>query len=172
MSANTLSHSPSEAPATGQVFQPEDGASYWQPVPANGHVVVKLTPKNWDGPFSCGVQIVAPHSYIRQHSHDPHREVVFCWGGRGTVVMAGEEHPMVAGTLVALPPHVEHIFRNDSSEDLKLLWLISPGGLEDFFQAVGRPRTPGEPTPPNFPRPADVLAIEARTVFKPSSAKP
>ena len=28
-----------------------------------------------------------------------------------------------------------------------MLWLVSPAGLENFFQAIGRPRTPGEPAP-------------------------
>src|SRR5699024_7437681 len=93
----------------GLVLQPDDGPSFWQPEPANGHVVVKLTPEVWDGPFSMGLQMVAPNSYIRQHSHDPHREVVFVWGGQGTVVVDGVEHPMVPGTVIALPPHVEHL---------------------------------------------------------------
>jgi Uncharacterized conserved protein, contains double-stranded beta-helix domain len=169
--AQSTSTPASTAFTKGLVLQPEDGKSFWQPVPANGHVIVKLTPEIWDGPFSMGVQMVAPRSYIRQHSHDQHREVVFTWGGQGTVVVNGEEHPMVPGTLIALPPLVDHIFRNDSdTEDLKLVWIICPGGLENFFEAVGRPRTPGEPTPPNFPRPENVLEIEANTVF--TSPKP
>lgn len=157
----------------GLVLQPEEGKSFWQPMPANGYVTTKLTPQTWDGPFSMGLQMVAPRSYIRQHSHDPHKEVVFTWGGKGTVVLGDEEHPMVPGTVIALPPGVEHLFRNDSdTEYLKLVWIICPNGLEDFFEAVGRPRTPGEPVPANFPRPDDVLQIEARTVFKqPDSGK-
>lgn len=156
----------------GLVLQPEDGSSFWQPEPANGHVTVKLTPEIWDGPFSMGLQMVGPLSYIRQHSHDQHREVVFVWGGDGTVVVEGKEHPMVPGTLIALPPHIEHLFRNNSAtEDLKLVWIICPYGLEDFFASVGRPRIPGDPRPPNFPRPENVLEIEARTVFKPNTAE-
>ena len=151
----------------GLVLQPEDGKSFWQPMPANGYVTTKLTPDIWDGPFSMGLQMVAPLSYIRQHSHDKHREVVFTWGGKGTVVVEGEEHPMVPGTVIALPSGVEHLFRNDSdTEDLKLVWIICPNGLEDFFEAVGRPRRPGEPAPANFARPDNVLEIEERTVFK------
>jgi hypothetical protein len=57
------------------------------------------------------------------------------------------------------------MFINDSDEDLTFLWLLLPNGLEDFFKAIGRPRRAGEPAPPNFPRPADVLEIERRTVF-------
>lgn len=153
------------------VLGPEDGASYWQPVPANGHVIVKLTPEVWDGPFSLGVQVVAPGCYIRKHIHDHNREVVFVWQGKGTVTIEGVDHAMEPGTVVCLPMGIEHMFTNTGQDDLKLIWTMAPHGLEQFFAEIGRPRTPGEPTPEPFPRPDNVLEIEARTVFRPSTIK-
>ncbi|MDQ0467924.1 cupin domain-containing protein [Labrys wisconsinensis] len=153
----------------GFVLQLEDGPSYWQPVPANGHVTNKLVPANWDGPFSCGIQEVAPRSFIRKHIHDRHHEAIFVWGGEGKAVVDGIEHPMRTGTIVALPIGVEHMFINEGDEPLRLFWILSPHGIEAFFSQIGRPRTPGEPAPQPFPRPADILEIEARTVFKPGS---
>lgn len=150
----------------GVVLRPGEGRSFWQPVPANGYVVVKIAPENWDGPFSMGVQVVAPHSHIRMHRHDRHHEAIFVWQGHGTAVVAGKEHAMEPGTVVGLPRDVEHSFINDSDEELKLVWIIEPHGLAEFFAAIGRPRGEGELTPAPFPRPADVAAIEARTVFK------
>ncbi len=47
---------------------------------------------------------------------------------------------------------------------MSFVWFLMPGGLEDFFAAIGRERVPGEPPEP-FPRPADVAEIEKRTVF-------
>ncbi|HEV7370424.1 cupin domain-containing protein [Arenibaculum sp.] len=155
----------------GLVLQPEDGASYWQPVPANGYVTVKLTPEQWDGPFSMGFQVVAPRSHVRQHAHDRHQEVLFVWGGRGRAIVDGVEHPMQPGTVILARRDVQHTFINDGDEELKLLWMLTPHGLEEFFAAIGRPRIPGEPAPPSFPRPADVAEIEARTVFAPPRAE-
>ena len=43
-----------------------------------------------------------------------------------------------------------------------MMWVIAPGGLETFFEAVGRPRIAGEPAPEPFARPADVVDIERR----------
>jgi hypothetical protein len=40
-----------------------------------------------------------------------------------------------------------------------------PGGLCDFFSAIGRPRQQGEPVPEPFPRPDNVAQIEADTVY-------
>lgn len=45
------------------------------------------------------------------------------------------------------------------------LWLMMPGGLEVFFERIGRKRQEGDAKPAPFPRPADVLQIEAQTVF-------
>lgn len=155
----------------GFVLHADDGPSYWQPVPANGYVINKLVPANWDGPFSAGFQEVAPHSFIRKHVHDRHHEAVFVWGGEGKAMVDGVAHPMLPGTVVALPIGVEHMFINDEDEPLKLFWILSPSGIEMFFSEIGRPRQPGEPPPEPFPRPIDILAIEARTVFKPGSTE-
>jgi hypothetical protein len=41
-----------------------------------------------------------------------------------------------------------------------MLWMVTPPGLEKFFEAIGRPRQPGTPAPAPFERPQDVVAIE------------
>ena len=56
-------------------------------------------------------------------------------------------------------------FVNDGTTDLKWVWFFMPGGLEDFFEGIGKVRQPGEATPPEFARPSDVEAIEKATVF-------
>lgn len=149
------------------VLHEDDGASYWQPVPANGHVTVKLTPENWDGPFSLGTQVVAPHSHIRRHAHERNIEVLLVVEGQGRAEIAGRNYPMRPGTTIMLPMGVDHKFINETDEPLKLIWILSPGGLEDFFAAIGRVRQPGEPAPEPFPRPDNVLEIERNTVFAP-----
>jgi hypothetical protein len=117
---------------------------------------------------SGGTQTVAPGSYIREHAHDRNEELIHCLSGRGRAVIDGVEHPMQPGTTIFLGRNRMHMFINESAEEeMTFLWLLLPNGLEDFFQAIGRPRHSGEPAPAPFPRPADVLAIERRTVFAP-----
>jgi hypothetical protein len=72
----------------------------------------------------------------------------------------GAIHPLMSGTACLLGYDVKHEIVNDGPEDLVMLWVITPPGLEDFFKAIGRPRTPGEPAPAPFARPDDVVAIE------------
>ena len=48
---------------------------------------------------------------------------------------------------------------------MRLLWLIAPAGLEDWFRAIGLPRRAGEPLPAPFERPANVELIQAQQRF-------
>ena len=59
---------------------------------------------------------------------------------------------------------------NEGDEDIAWVWLLVPNGLEDFFRAIGRPRSEGETAPEPFARPENVLEIERRTVFAPQPA--
>ena len=143
------------------VMQPDEGPSFWQPVPANGHADPKLTPDLTGFPaLSMGYQTIAPGGRIREHSHGDQVEIQICFRGRGRVVVEGAIHPLVPGTACFLGYDVRHEILNDSDEDLVLLWVVSPPGLEDFFAAIGRPRLAGERAPAPFARPADVVAIE------------
>jgi quercetin dioxygenase-like cupin family protein len=143
------------------VLQPDEGPSYWQPVPANGHADPRLTPAvtRFEG-LAMGYQTIAPRSRVREHSHDAEVELQICFRGRGHVLVDGASHPLVPGTACFLGADVKHEIVNESDEELVMLWVISPPGLENFFRAIGRERKPGEPAPAPFARPEDVTAIE------------
>jgi quercetin dioxygenase-like cupin family protein len=145
------------------VMQPGSGPSYWQPIPANGHADPALFPANtgFEG-LSMGFQTVAPGGRIREHSHGDQVELQICFRGNGHVMVDGVVHPLLPGTACFLGYDVKHEIVNDGADELVMLWVISPPGLEDFFRAIGRPRAAGEPTPPPFQRPTDVVAIERR----------
>jgi len=143
------------------VVQPDEGPSYWQPMPANGHADPTLTPdRTRCSALAVGYQTIAPGGRVREHSHGEQIELQICFRGRGHVVVGGVAHPLVPGTACFLGYDVKHEIVNDGPEELVMLWLISPPGLEHFFAAVGRSRTPNETAPAPFARPADVVAIE------------
>jgi quercetin dioxygenase-like cupin family protein len=151
----------SEARNRAVVVQPEDGPSYWQPVPANGHADPKLYPEiTGCRGLSMGFQTIAPGGRVREHSHGAQVELQICFRGHGYVVVDGQRHRLVPGTACFLGPDIKHEIVNDSGEELTMLWVITPPGLEDFFAAIGRPRAAGEPAPAPFERPADVVAVE------------
>ena len=145
------------------VMQPSDGPSFWQPVPANGHADPKLVPDNtrFEG-LSLGFQTIAPGSGIREHSHGDQVELKVCFRGKGHVMVDGARHDLVPGTACFLGYDVKHEIINEGADELVMLWVIAPAGLERFFEAIGRPREAGAVPPPPFDRPRDVVAIERR----------
>src|SRR5262249_31720841 len=143
------------------VVQPGEGPSYWQPVPANGHADPALYPETtrYAG-LSMGYQSIAPGGRVREHSHGDQVELQICFRGRGRVVVDGQTHPLHPGTACFLGYDVRHEIINEGDDELVMLWVITPPGLESFLESIGRPRRPGEPAPTPFARPDDVGAIE------------
>jgi quercetin dioxygenase-like cupin family protein len=150
-----------------KVVGPEDGASYWQPVPANGFVRNIINQAGTDSKynFSIGTQTVAPGCMIREHTHDRNEEVIFVIEGQGFARVDGVDHPIERGSAVYIGINTRHHFINPGPEPLTFVWYFMPGGLDGFFEQIGRPRQPGEPAPAPFPRPDNIAEIEARTVF-------
>jgi quercetin dioxygenase-like cupin family protein len=144
---------------------PQEGPSYWQPVPANGFVRCILSGRELGTNFSMGTQTVAPGCMVREHAHDRHEEVIHITAGHGFARLEGEDRPIEPGSTVFLGRNRRHAFINPGPEPLTFVWFLMPGGLEDFFAAIGRERNSGEMPPEPFPRPADVAEIERRTVF-------
>jgi quercetin dioxygenase-like cupin family protein len=143
------------------VVQPGQGPSYWQPLPANGHADPALFPSStgFDG-LAMGFQTVAPGGRIREHSHGAQVELQICFRGRGRVMVDGTPHQLVPGTACFLGYDVKHEIINEGEDALVMIWIVTPPGLEKFFEAIGRPRDSGMPTPAPFERPEDVVAIE------------
>ena len=150
------------------VVQPDDARSFWQPVPANGFVRCMLASNEIgaETPFSMGTQLVDPGCFVREHVHPDNEEVIFVLEGSGEALLNGTDKvPMQKGTCIFLGKGRSHRFQASEDGPMTFMWLMMPGGLETFFARIGRERKPGDPQPPNFPRPVDVLQIEAETVF-------
>jgi mannose-6-phosphate isomerase-like protein (cupin superfamily) len=154
------------------VVRPDEGESYWQPVPANGYAEVRVSHRRDPAivGLASGIQMIAAGCHIREHVHPDQDELLFFFAGRGEVVVDGVGHALVTGTTVYIGAgHRHRIVNGDSAAELGMMWVMLPGGengLDDFFARIGRPRRPGEPVPEPFPRPDDVEAIEAATVFR------
>lgn len=157
-----------DAPHGDAVVVPPGGSqSWWQPQPANGFAEVILSPRNIKTvhPFSCGLQTLPPGGRVRLHAHDRSEEVLFVLEGEGTAVVDGKASPMTRHMTLFLGHNKTHTFENTGSIDMKWVWFFMPGGLEDFFEGIGRPRQAGEPAPQPFARPENVREFENATVF-------
>ena len=145
---------------------PEDGESFWQPLPSTGYVINKINPYNSPhDTFSIGLQVLEPGAHIRRHAHERSHELLFCYRGTGLADVEGQLHDIRPETMILIGRGLQHKVTNTGTDQMRLLWLISPPGLEDWFRAIGRPRRAGEPLPAPFDRPADVEMIQAQQRF-------
>jgi len=148
------------------VVGPDEGESHWQPLPSTGWIESKLTPYNtpYDS-FSLGIQVLEPGAHIRRHAHERQHEVLFCYAGVGWAEIGDTRHEVRPETTLLIGRGVQHKVQNTGTGQMRLLWMIAPAGLEDWFRAIGRPRRVGEPMPAPFDRPADVAEVQARMRF-------
>ena len=81
------------------VVQPDEGESFWQPVPANGHAEVRVSHRRHPAiqSFATGIQVIAPGCHIREHVHPREEELLFFFEGRGEAVIDGRAYPAPAG---------------------------------------------------------------------------
>ena len=151
---------------TAIVMGPEEGVGYWQPKPSTGHIIAKVTPET--GPyddFSTGIQVLEPGAAIREHGHQRQHELLFVYQGTGHAIIDGERHELKPETLIVVGRRVLHYLENEGDDQMRILWVIFPPGLEDWFKAIGVPRQPGETDAPVFERPEDVKDIQDRMRF-------
>ena len=57
----------------------------------------------------------------------------------GQIIFYVDEQRIEAksGTFVNIPPNVLHSFKNETNENAKMIIVLSPAGLEQFFVEVG-----------------------------------
>jgi mannose-6-phosphate isomerase-like protein (cupin superfamily) len=155
---------------TAIVLAPEDGEALWQPLPSRGYVINKINPYTapYDD-FSAGIQVLEPGAHIRRHAHERAHELLFCYRGSGYADIEGRRHEVSEETMLLVGRGVQHKVVNTGATQMRLVWFISPPGLEDWFRALGRPRFPDEPLPEPFARPADIEDIQRQQRFIPAS---
>lgn len=148
------------------VIEPEAGESYWQPIPSTGYITSKVTPYNspYDS-FAAGIQVLEPGASVRMHAHERSHELIFVYEGEGYADVDGARHELAQGSMMVMGRRVHHYVENTGDGQLKMMWVIFPPGLEDWFSAIGKPRISGEEPPAPFKRPPDVAHIQDRQRF-------
>lgn len=153
------------------VIGPDEGESWWQPLPSRGYVNTYVTPEN--NPyhdFSAGVQVLPPGCQVREHGHTINHELVFIYKGSGVITINGEPHDVCAGSTVLFADNDVHIIENTGHEDMHMFWVFAPPRLEEWFRAIGRERKPGEAMPEPFPRPDNTAeAMDHQRFVKPKT---
>lgn len=146
----------------------EEGHSLWQPLPSMGYVTVNLTPENMPyDTFSSGIQVMPPGGEVREHGHKQNHELVFIYEGEGYVEIDGKRTDIVPESTVLFARNSVHRIVNTGDSDIRMFWVFFPPGLEDWFNAIGKPRNSGDAAPEPFDRPDNVQKVMDQMRFLP-----
>jgi quercetin dioxygenase-like cupin family protein len=80
--------------------------------------------------FTCSIIDFAPGRVLEPHSHPDEDDSFYILEGELTFVLGGEDVKAPAGTFVLVPPGVEHGFRNDTAEPVRILNIHAPAGFD------------------------------------------
>lgn len=70
------------------------------------------------------------------HVHDREEEAFYVLHGRGLFVVGDERRELSVGDFVLVPRGAPHALARLGDEDLRMLVITSPAGLEQFFAEV------------------------------------
>lgn len=82
-----------------------------------------------------------PHIHLRED------EDFYVLEGEFSFLLGGETIRAVAGDFVHVPKGTVHTYRNVGTAPARHLVVLTPGGFEEFFDAIARP-APDPDTPP------------------------
>ena len=92
------------------------------------------------GRFALVEHVIAPGAIAApMHMHSKEDEFSFVLEGTFAAVLGGTEVEAHTGDLVFKPRGQWHTFWNPGDVPTRVLELISPAGLEEFFRLIGQP---------------------------------
>jgi quercetin dioxygenase-like cupin family protein len=80
--------------------------------------------------FTCGIIDFAPGRELESHVHPDEDDSFYILEGELTFMLGGEDVVVPEGTFVLVPPGVEHGFRNDTAEPVRILNIHAPAGFD------------------------------------------
>jgi len=107
-----------------------------------GNIFIKIGAATGSDNLALGTQQVTTGAGIPTHRHLHADEAFYILEGSGTLVLNEVRHPFEKGASIFIPRNAWHSFANPDQE-LLLLWIVTPAGLDGFFHETCSP--PGMP---------------------------
>ncbi len=111
-------------------------------------VAVKV-PATWtEKRLILAITTAAPAGGPPPHVHTNEDEAFFILEGEMEFVLGDQIVPAPVGSFIWAPRNVVHQFRNVGSTPARMITLVTPANLEDFFRLIAKPCTdPKSPIP-------------------------
>jgi mannose-6-phosphate isomerase-like protein (cupin superfamily) len=101
--------------------------------PGQGHRVgnVEFLARTVDTPrFTFGIIEITPGRELEAHVHADEDDAFYILEGELTFFFGDDEAVAPLGTFVLIPPGIEHGFRNDRDEPVRMLNIHAPAGFD------------------------------------------
>jgi quercetin dioxygenase-like cupin family protein len=128
-----------------------------------GQIIIKAGSSTGFDNFVLGTQQVTVGAGIPIHRHLKANEAFYVLEGSGVFTLNDVPHSFEKGGTIFIPKNSWHGFVNPDQE-LLLLWIMSPPGLDCFFRETCSP--PGQPPKPLTPEQIKEIALNYATEFR------
>ena len=102
-------------------------------------ITIKASAEDTGGAFALWESFVPAGSSPPLHVHEREEETFWVLEGRLTIRCGEETFSVGPGSMAVLPRGVPHTFVAEGDSPAHLLTLATPGGVEGYFVAAGRP---------------------------------
>jgi quercetin dioxygenase-like cupin family protein len=116
----------------GVFLRPGEGAAVKNPV--GGPLTFKIRGEQTDGALTAFESTVSPGEGPPLHLHENEDEIWYALAGTFRVRLGEEMRAAPAGTFVFIPKKVVHTWQNVGDQPARLLAILMPAGLEQFFE--------------------------------------
>jgi quercetin dioxygenase-like cupin family protein len=101
-------------------------------------LLVKVFSADTGGAYCVMELTLPPGGGAPQHVHYHEDEIITVMEGTLSVTSAdGRDHKAAVGSVVRLPKGARHAFRNATDAPVRVLITAIPGGLDNYFAALG-----------------------------------
>lgn len=119
--------------------------------PFGGGIIIHATGAQTGGAFGIWETLVAPGAGPAPHTHTRETEIFRVIDGTFYVRCGDREFEASTGTVLVLPPGIEHAWRNVGDSLARMMGVVTPGGFEQMFVQIAALRAP---------TPSSIAAIE------------
>ncbi len=109
-------------------------------------ISIKVRGADTGGAFEIAEEITPPQGGPPLHLHKREDEWLYVLEGTFLFEMAGQQVKATAGASVFVPRGVPHTFQNVGEGPGRLLGVIAPAGIEQFFRALAKTCEHGVPS--------------------------
>lgn len=113
-----------------------EGESFWV---LGDLYTFKATGKQTNGAFTVIDQVIQPAGGPPPHIHQREDEAFYILEGRFSFLTGDKQGVFETGSFVYVPKGTLHTFKNIEQQQGRLLVIITPAGLEEFFYSIGTP---------------------------------